>query len=219
MTGGLGLELTEPYRGDRLWRGRTSRPTEHLAAHGRPVTYGHVRERFPLSDYQTVFAGESGSAEMASAGRPFTAELVLHLLVRGIGVAPVVLHAGLSSPEAHEPPLRERFEVPAATAAQVGAATGRVVAIGTTVTRALESAADEDGVVRAARGWTDLVLGPDRPARVVTGLVSGLHEPEASHLLLLEAVAGPDLVARAYEAAVAAGYLWHEFGDSTLFLP
>jgi S-adenosylmethionine:tRNA ribosyltransferase-isomerase len=73
--------------------------------------------------------------------------------------------------------------------------------------------------VHATSGWTDLVLRPDRPARVVTGLVTGLHAPEASHLLLLEAVAGPELVASAYEAAVAERYLWHEFGDSTLFLP
>jgi S-adenosylmethionine:tRNA ribosyltransferase-isomerase len=137
-------------------------------------------------------------------------------------VLPLVLHTGVSSPELHEPPAPERFAVPAATARIVTgtrAAGGRVVAVGTTVTRALESATGEDGVTRPAAGWTDLVLGQDRPARVVTGLVTGLHAPEASHLLLLEAVAGPELVGRAYEAAVADGdYLWHEFGDSTLFL-
>jgi S-adenosylmethionine:tRNA ribosyltransferase-isomerase len=94
-----------------------------------------------------------------------------------------------------------------------------VIAVGTTVTRALESAAGPDGEVRAASGWTGLVLGPGRPARVVSGLITGLHEPEASHLLLLEAVAGPDLVRAAYDEAVAAGYLWHEFGDAMLFLP
>ena len=96
---------------------------------------------------------------------------------------------------------------------------GRVVAIGTTVTRALETVARPDGTVTPGAGWTDLVLGPDRPARVVDGLVTGWHEPEASHLLLLEAVAGAALVGAAYEAAVAAGYLWHEFGDSCLLLP
>ena len=95
----------------------------------------------------------------------------------------------------------------------------RVVAVGTTVTRALESATDEDGATRAAHGWTDLVLGPDRPARAVNVLITGLHAPEASHLRLLEAVAGVDLVEAAYRRAVAERYLWHEFGDSMLFLP
>ncbi len=193
-----------------------------LARHGRPVTYGYLAGRYPLEDYQTVFADEPGSAEMASAARPFTAELVVRLAVRGVAVAPVVLHAGVSSPELHEPPLPERFAVPPATATLVGAtraADGRVVAVGTTVTRALESAADEDGTVVPRAGWTDLVLCPHRPARVVTGLVTGLHAPEASHLLLLEAVAGADAVRRAYDTAVRERYLWHEFGDSSLFLP
>ena len=209
----------------RLWRAAPSRPVapaDVLAAHGRPIAYAYLAGRVPLRDSQTVFADEPGSAEMASAGRPFTPELVVRLAVRGIAVAPVVLHAGVSSPELHEPPLPERFAVPASTARLVEAtraAGGRVVAVGTTVTRALETAAGPDGTVRAASGWTDLVLTADRPARVVTGLVTGLHAPEASHLLLLEAVAGGDLVRRAYDAALSGGYLWHEFGDSSVFLP
>jgi S-adenosylmethionine:tRNA ribosyltransferase-isomerase len=128
----------------------------------------------------------------------------------------------VSSPELHEPPTAERFVVPEATARLVDVvrtAGRRIVAVGTTVVRALESAAAPNGDMRPARGWTDLVLGPDRPARVVSGLVTGLHAPEASHLLLLEAVAGRELVESAYKAAVARRYLWHEFGDSTLFLP
>ena len=227
---GLVLRLVVPWPDpsagrSRLWRAAPSQrvePAAYLAAHGRPVAYAYLSGRYPLRDYQTVFADEPGSAEMASAGRPFTAELVLRLAVRGIAVAPVVLHAGVSSPELHEPPLPERFRVLASTAALVnatGAAGGRVVAVGTTVTRALESAAAPDGAVRAASGWTDLVLGPHRPARVVTGLVSGLHAPEASHLLLLEAVADAALVRQAYDAALSGGYLWHEFGDASLFLP
>ena len=98
----------------------------------------------------------------------------------------------------------------------------RVVAVGTTVVRALESAATPDGQVVPTAGWTDLVLGPDRPARVVTGLLTGLHEPEASHLQLLEAVAGRELVDRGYADVTEPGgptYLWHEFGDSMLLLP
>jgi S-adenosylmethionine:tRNA ribosyltransferase-isomerase len=159
---------------------------------------------------------------MASAGRPFTDEVLVALITRGIPVVPVTLHTGVSSPELHEPPYPERFAVPEVTARLVNSTRGagrRVVAVGTTVTRALETATDDDGVTRAAAGWTDLVLGPDRPARAVTGLITGLHEPEASHLQLLEAVAGPELVAAAYDRAVAEHYLWHEFGDSMLFLP
>ena len=229
LPGGLRLTLAEahpdPARPSRLWRARPSLPTAitaYLPRHGRPIGYGYLAGDFPLADRQNVWATEPGSAEMASAGRPFSAEVVVALVARGIAVAPLVLHTGVSSPELHEPPYPERYAVPPSTARLVEstrAGGGRVVAVGTTVTRALETAAGDDGVVRAASGWTDLVLGPDRPARVVSGLVTGLHAPEASHLELLEAVAGPPLVARAYEAAVAERYLWHEFGDSMVFLP
>lgn len=230
LPGGVRLELREPYPDPaaaptRLWRATATpavTPEHYLPAHGRPIGYRHLAGRFPLSDHQTVYAARAGSAEMASAGRPFTSRVLVRMLARGVTVAPVVLHAGVSSPELHEPPAPERFEVPPDTArlvASARAAGRRVVAVGTTAARALETVAGPDGAVRPASGWTDLVLGPGRPARVVTGLVTGLHEPRASHLLLLEAVAGPPLVARAYAAALAAGYLWHEFGDSMLFLP
>jgi S-adenosylmethionine:tRNA ribosyltransferase-isomerase len=128
----------------------------------------------------------------------------------------------VSSPELHEPPAPERYGVPEVTARLVTAtraAGRRVVAVGTTVTRALETATGDDGVTRPATGWTDLVLGPDRPARAVSGLLTGLHAPDASHLLLLEAVAGGALVERAYAHAAAGHYLWHEYGDTMLFLP
>lgn len=230
LPGGVTLLLTEPYpdraaEATRLWRAAVTPPTAaaaYLARHGRAIGYGYLAERYPLADHQTVFATQPGSAEMASAGRPFSAPLVVRLLARGVTMAPIVLHTGVSSPELHEPPAPERFAVPEVTARLVESARGagrRVVAVGTTVVRALESAAAPDGSVRAASGWTNLVLGPDRPARVVTGLVTGLHAPEASHLLLLEAVAGPGLVGEAYDAAVRERYLWHEFGDSMLFLP
>jgi S-adenosylmethionine:tRNA ribosyltransferase-isomerase len=215
----------DPARPSRLWRARPSPAVPiaaFLPAHGRPIGYRYLARDFPLADRQNVWATQPGSAEMASAGRPFSAEVVVRLVARGIVVAPLVLHTGVSSPELHEPPYPERFRVPATTARLVEAARaagGRVVAVGTTVTRALETAAGDDGVVRPADGWTSLVLGPDHPARVVTGLVTGLHAPEASHLQLLEAVAGRSLVARAYDAAVAERYLWHEFGDSMVFLP
>jgi S-adenosylmethionine:tRNA ribosyltransferase-isomerase len=159
---------------------------------------------------------------MASAGRPITERMLVRLMARGVPVVPLVLHTGVSSPELHEPPYPERFTVPEVTARLVNstrAAGRRVVAVGTTVTRALETATDESGVTYTTAGWTDLVLSSDRPARVVTGLVTGLHTPEASHLQLLEAVVGADLVAAAYRVAVDEHYLWHEFGDSMLFLP
>jgi S-adenosylmethionine:tRNA ribosyltransferase-isomerase len=208
-----------------LWRARVGLDgglPAYLERHGRPIRYGYVPDPVPLAEYQTVFAREPGSAEMPSAGRPFTADLVVELITRGIALAPITLHTGVSSQEPGEPPQPERYSVPESTARAVNmtrAWGGRVVAVGTTVTRALESAADGEGIVRPSRGWTDLVLGPGRPAQVVDGLVTGWHAPGASHLELLEAVAGTTLVERAYAEAVRTRYLWHEFGDSCLLLP
>ncbi len=169
-----------------------------------------------------MFSSLPGSAEMPSAGRPFTQAIVTDLVSRGVGVVPVTLHTGVSSQEAGEAPQAERFVVPDATARQVNAVRaggGRVVAVGTTVTRALESAVDGHGRLVARSGWTERVVTPADPPRVVTGLVTGWHDPQASHLLLVEAVAGPALTQQAYDAAVAGGYLWHEFGDAALLLP
>jgi S-adenosylmethionine:tRNA ribosyltransferase-isomerase len=211
--------------GSRLWTARLAIEgdvTSYLGRYGRPIRYSYVPRSWPLSSYQTVFARRPGSAEMASAARPFSAELVTSLVSAGIAIAPVTLHAGVSSAEPGEPPVAERFEVPRATARLVNltrASGGRVIAVGTTATRAVESAADSAGTVHVATGWTDLVLGPDRPSRVVDGLITGWHDAGASHLLLLEAVAGPALVAAAYREAIEHSYLWHEFGDSALLLP
>ncbi|GAA4361565.1 S-adenosylmethionine:tRNA ribosyltransferase-isomerase [Angustibacter luteus] len=230
LPGGARLRLLDGYpeparTTSRLWRAAPSAGLDvgpFLARHGRPIEYGYLDAAYDLADHQTVYASEPGSAEMPSAGRPFTADLLVRLMARGVSIAPIVLHCGVSSQEAHEPPLPERFEVPPDTARLVRSATGagrRVVAVGTTVVRALESAVAADGRVRGASGWTDLVIGPDHLPRAVTGLLTGLHAPQASHLLMLEAVAGQALVARAYDSAVRSSYLWHEFGDSMLFLP
>jgi len=209
--------------GNRLWRARIEGPLEdHLRLHGRPIAYGYLPRRYPLSAYQTVFATRPGSAEMPSAARPFTHRLVTRLVSKGVGIAPITLHTGVSSQEAGEAPQAERFSVPASTARMVNAVRaggGRVVAVGTTATRALESAVAEDGSVVARSGWTERVVTPADPPRVVNGLVTGWHDPHASHLLLVEAVAGRELTQRAYEAAVAEEYLWHEFGDAALLLP
>jgi len=209
----------------RLWMARLRLPTSlaaYLAEQGQPIRYGCGAERWPLAAYQTVFGLTPGSAEMPSAARGFTAELVAELVGAGVVFAPITLHTGVSSLESGEPPYPERFAVPAASAELVNDARSaghRVVAVGTTSTRAIESAADEHGRVHPAQGWTDLVIGPERGVRVVDGILSGWHEPAASHLLLLEAVAGRPLLERSYARALAGDYRWHEFGDFHLVLP
>jgi S-adenosylmethionine:tRNA ribosyltransferase-isomerase len=225
VRGGATLKLVAPYAsGTRVWLAQFEGPQrveEYLAGHGEPIRYGYVSGRWPLCAYQNVYATRPGSVEMPSAGRPFTPELITMLIARGVLVAPITLHAGLSSPERHEPPLPEPFEVSEVTARLVSSARasgGRVIAVGTTVVRALETAARPDGTVGRAAGWTSLVIGPGQGVRVVDGLITGWHEPEASHLQMLEEIAGPELLARSYSAALRHHYLWHEFGDSHLIL-
>jgi len=202
------------------------RLAEALHRAGRPVRYAYVPQPWPLHHYQTLFAAAPGSAEMASAGRPFTVQTVRALRDRGIGLATISLHAGLST--YGDPAVDRRFVppeaygVPEATAAAVDRCRttgGRVVAVGTTVVRALETAAAAGtGEVRAGAGVTRLRIGPGHRLLAVDGLLSGLHEPEASHLDLLGAFVDPEVLGRAYTAALDAGYLWHEFGDVCLIL-
>ena len=226
LRGGGHITLRAPYSNGRLWfaqvdPGRLS-VIEYLRSHGDPIRYNYVTRPWPLSYYQTVFAREPGSAEMPSAGRPFTEHMVTRLVTAGVLVLPVLLHTGVSSPEAHERPYAEWFAVTEPTASVVNdmrARGGRVIAVGTTVVRALEGAADSSGVVRATSGQTDLVITPQRGARVVDGLITGFHEPRASHLDLLAAIGGRALLDACYAEATAAGYLWHEFGDINLLLP
>lgn len=209
----------------RLWVARVRMPdgvTAYLQRYGRPISYGYVAGRWSLEHYQTVFALHPGSAEMPSAARPFTAELVARLVSVGVRLAPLTLHTGVSSLDEGEIPPVEWYDVPVTTAQLVNAtrdAGGRVIAVGTTVTRALESAVADDGRALGRRGWTDLVLGPQHRPRLVTGLLTGWHDPAASHLHLVESLAGAQLTQRAYDAAVAEGYWWHEFGDVCLLLP
>ncbi len=194
----------------------------YLARYGRAIRYRHVPVPWPIGNYQTVFADEPGSAEMPSAARPFTAALVTRLVSAGIGITPITLHTGVSSLESHESPYPERFRVPEATADRVRDTRrhgGRVVAVGTTAVRALESAVDRRGRVRATAGWTERVITPSDPPRVVDGLLTGWHEPRSSHLQMLEAVAGRRALELAYGRALALGYRWHEFGDLHLLVP
>jgi S-adenosylmethionine:tRNA ribosyltransferase-isomerase len=224
---GVQLRLVTPYRSSpRLWRATVSLAADDDVAYlnrvGQPIRYAYVPRLWPMWAYQTVFATYPGSAEMPSAARPFSPELVTSLISVGVTVAPITLHTGVSSLEEGEPPTSEPFDVPESTARIVNSARAagrRIVAVGTTATRALESAVSPAGHVEPRHGWTDLVLGPDHTARIVGGLITGWHAPGASHLHLLEAVAGRDVVRAAYRAAIDAGYLWHEFGDSCLLLP
>jgi S-adenosylmethionine:tRNA ribosyltransferase-isomerase len=208
----------------RLWVAsfETAMPTlDWLAQHGRPIRYGYVPDDWPIDVYQTVFGTTPGSAEMPSASRPFTPELVARLVSAGVGITPIQLHTGVSSLEAHEVPYPEPFVVPESTAERINDAHRhhrRVIAIGTTVVRALESAADEQGVVHPNHGWADVIITPERGVRAVDGLLTGWHEPQASHLSMLEAVAGLAPLTEAYAAGLARGYLWHEFGDVHLIL-
>jgi S-adenosylmethionine:tRNA ribosyltransferase-isomerase len=227
LPGGARATLLAPYvSGARLWLTELEIDGDepllrYLHRHGAPIRYGHVTREWPLTDYQTIFALHPGSAEMPSAGRPFTTALVTALVARGIAVAPLLLHTGVSSQEAGEPPYPERYAVPSATARLVNAARaggGRVVAVGTTVVRALETVARPDGTLQAAAGWTHHVVTPKDGVRAVDGLLTGWHEPDASHLLMLEAVAGAQLVGASYDAATRGGYRWHEFGDVHLLL-
>lgn len=229
QAGGVRLSLLEAWPdtssptgvGNRLWRARVRGDLDaELAARGRPIAYGYLDRRYLLADYQTVFGVRPGSAEMASAGRPFTPELVARLVAAGVVFAPVTLHTGLSSQEAGEAPGPEWYDVPETSARLLNAARAagsRVVAVGTTATRAVESSV-VGGRVTASSGWTARVVTPEDPPVVVDGLITGWHDPMASHLLLVESVAGQALTQAAYEAAVAEGYLWHEFGDSALLL-
>jgi S-adenosylmethionine:tRNA ribosyltransferase-isomerase len=228
-------QLTAEVVGQRedapwLWRLRFDRGgatlLDAIYRAGEPVRYTYVPEALPLDLYQTVYAREPGSVEMPSAGRPFSWELLLGLHRRGIATAFLTLHTGLSSTRNDEfDALRrgheEWYRVPAETAAAIDAARargGRVVAVGTTVVRALETLADGHGHVHAGKGWTNLYISAEHRLRAVDGLLTGLHEPRASHLDLLTAFAPPALLTTAYRAALSEGYLWHEFGDLNLIV-
>lgn len=214
-----------PYRGShRLWVAHLElpmSPIEYLARWGRPISYPYVPEPWPLAMYQNVYAEVPGSAEMPSAGRALTHEILRRLRENDVGIATLVLHTGVASLERDEPPYEEFSEVPAETAEAVRIARitgGRVIAVGTTVVRALESSVDAAGRVIASRGWTDLVITRERGVHVVDGLLTGLHEPRATHWAMLEAVADRRILERSYREALAAGYLWHEFGDLQLLV-
>jgi S-adenosylmethionine:tRNA ribosyltransferase-isomerase len=219
------LQLLDTHRDSRrLWVARLSTgqgALDYLARHGRPIQYPYASQAWPLAAYQTVYARRPGSAEMPSAGRPFSERVIQSLHEKDVGWATLTLHCGVASLETHEAPYDERFEVPPETARAVNetrAAGGRIIAIGTTVVRALESAAAMNGTVIPTSGWTGLIITPQRGVRTVDALLTGLHEPQASHLWMLEAIAGREHLRAAYSEALAERYLWHEFGDVHLII-
>lgn len=209
----------------RLWVATLRLPEPlhpYLDRFGSPIRYKYVPRGWPSSYYQTVYAEEPGSAEMPSAGRAFTRRLMSRLAAQGIQFAALVLHTGVASLEAHEPPYAEVYRVPPETARRVNATRssgGRVIAVGTTAVRALETVSSSTGVVRAGSGWTDLVITPQRGISTVQGMLTGLHEPKATHLAMLEALAGLEHLRMTYGEALRERYLWHEFGDLHLILP
>jgi S-adenosylmethionine:tRNA ribosyltransferase-isomerase len=227
LPSGGSITLMHPYSHDRLWEATVDAGTfestiGYLHAFGSPIRYAYLRRAWPLPYYQTAFGNEPGSAEMPSASRPFTDRMVTALVSAGVRFAPVLLHTGVASHEAHERPYPERFRVPVSTADLVNhtrVSGGRVIAVGTTTVRALESSIAPDGTATAAEGWTDLIVTPERGVRAIDGLLTGFHEPRASHLDMLAAIAGTALLDKCYRQAIDAGYLWHEFGDLNLLIP
>jgi S-adenosylmethionine:tRNA ribosyltransferase-isomerase len=222
------LRLDPPPSGGggsaRLWQAQLETPQPlitWLGRHAQPIRYSYVTESWPIEAYRNSYSTIPGSVEMPSAGRGLTPRLLARLAARGVQVVPVTLHCGVSSQEAGEAPYVEWCSVSAGTAGAVNAARRsgrRVLAVGTTVVRALETAAVDGGFLTAAEGWTDLVVGPHREIRTIDGLLTGWHEPRASHLMMLESLVGRDLLGQSYRAALQAGYLWHEFGDVHLLL-
>jgi S-adenosylmethionine:tRNA ribosyltransferase-isomerase len=245
LPAGASMALHTPYlserrqrddESNRLWISTLNLPVnliDYLDLNGSPIRYGYVRESWPASYYQTVYATEVGSAEMPSAGRAFTPELITRLVANGVSVVPLILHTGVASLEDDEPPYEEFYRVPPETAAAINSARRagrRVVAVGTTVVRALETVTDRDGSIHPGEGWTDVFITPERGIRSVDAMLTGLHEPRSTHLSMLEALvgsvseypistSGAEHLEVAYSEALKRGYLWHEFGDLHLILP
>lgn len=194
-------------------------PLRYLSRFGKPIRYD--KRQFPIEYFQTVFSSEPGSAEMPSAGRAFTHPLITQLLMKGIQFAPITLHTGVSSLESDEIPYPEYFRIPPVTSSLVNTARQqgrRIIGVGTTAVRAVESAVNKQGKVGPMEGWTEHYITPENGIKVINGLLTGFHEPTASHLHMLEALAGRHHLEVAYRAALEKEYLWHEFGDLHLMV-
>jgi S-adenosylmethionine:tRNA ribosyltransferase-isomerase len=245
LPAGASMVLHTPYlserrqhdeESNRLWISTlnlTVNLNDYLDRNGSPIRYRYVSESWPAVYYQTVYATEVGSAEMPSAGRAFTPELITRLVANGVRVVPLILHTGVASLEDDEPPYEEFYRVPPETAAAINAARtagSKVVAVGTTVVRALETVTEREGMTHPGEGWTDVFITPERGIRSIDAMLTGLHEPRSTHLSMLEALvgsvpeyplatSGTEHLEAAYSEALKRGYLWHEFGDLHLILP
>lgn len=214
----------------KLWRIRFSKSgtelIELLYRLGQPIRYEYVSRPWDLDYYQTIYAREPGSAEMPSAGRAFTWKLLLGLKRHGVKMGYISLHTGLSSymddaVDLQHPASEEEYSVNHATAELINkthSQGGRVIAVGTTVVRTLESVSNNNGNVNAGHGYTRLHITANHKLKTVDSLLTGFHEPEASHLDLLTAFLTAGRIHKAYDEAIRKGYLWHEFGDVNLIL-
>lgn len=222
---GASVRLLCAYPGiPRLWFIRSDQPLDGVMARvGRPIRYGYT-DAWPMEAYRTLFSRVPGSAEMPSAARPITTRIKAALERRGVRIAPILLHCGVSSLEIEADTVEaqavypEAFEVPPASAEAINVTRGhggRVIAVGTTVVRALESAWTPGGV-RAAHGFTRTYVHEGRGVHALDALLTGFHDPVTTHVALLSALIGIGRVREAYAEAVRQGYRWHEFGDSHL---
>ncbi len=234
LHGGGSITLHSHYRyhskeviqeSERLWIATlniTLSLKDYLKKYGVPIRYGYVKKDWPINYYQTVYATEEGSAEMPSAGRAFSFELITKLVAKGIKIVPLVLHTGVSSLEGNELPYEEYYKVPLESAKQINEArkTGKkIIAVGTTVIRALETVTDEDGITHPGEGLTKIIITPQKGIKSVNAMLTGLHEPKATHLAMLESLVGLEHLELTYTEALKNKYLWHEFGDLHLLLP
>jgi S-adenosylmethionine:tRNA ribosyltransferase-isomerase len=229
--GGLEAKvLNKDTRINRLWRLQFNQPksklVETLYRFGRPVRYEYVEHAWPIDLYQNVYASEPGSSEMPSAGRAFTWRLMFDLKRQGIKSTSILLHTGLSSYldddlDASHPASEEELAIDTKAAEAINHARmagGRIIAVGTTVVRALESVSDEHGFVHPCHEYTRLRIDAGHKLICADGLITGMHEPEASHLDLLSAFIDKSSLFAAYSEAIQQRYLWHEFGDLNLIL-
>ncbi len=194
----------------------------YLEQHGENIRYNYLKDSYPTSYYQTVFANEMGSAEMPSAGRAFTSELISKLIIKGVEIVPVLLHTGVASLEKNEKPYEEYFRVSEHSANRINFAKKqgkKIIAVGTTVVRTLETLANKHKEIHAGTGWTNIFITPEKGLKIVDGLLTGFHEPQASHLFMLEALARREHLEKTYNEAIEENYLWHEFGDLHLLMP
>ncbi len=209
----------------RLWIASLNLPmniSEYLKKYGKPIRYSYVTNDWDIDYYQTVYANNEGSAEMPSAGRAFSFELITKLVARGVKIAPLVLHTGVSSLESDELPYEEFYDIPLETAKiinQTKKAKKKVIAAGTTVIRALETVIDYDENIHPGKGLTNILITPEKTIKSVNAMLTGLHEPRATHLSMLQGLVSLDHINKTYQEAIEKKYLWHEFGDLHLLLP